>query len=147
MAKNGSQTVESHAAGWKCLEAHGPWPFVPRRVFQHADSRQHIWMSRAHRKALVHPIGPVEWSSLLRWLWAPDQLNWWIVFVTLLGCVGFMIAALFSFIPPGTANEAWAILATAFTLQGAICFFGGSLLMLPEGVIDAHKSLREGNPC
>lgn len=67
------------------------------------------------------------------WGWKPDSLSWWIVFINLLGCVGFMISALFAIALPVADTQA-ATISIAFTLQGAICFFVGSLLMLPEAV-------------
>lgn len=66
------------------------------------------------------------------WAWKPRSLSWWITFINLLGCIGFMIAAIFAFVPSGTPNETWVTLSLAFTLQGAFCFFVGSCLMLPE---------------
>lgn len=66
------------------------------------------------------------------WAWKPHSLSWWITFSNLLGCVGFMIAALFAFVPAGTPNDTWITLSVVFTLQGGFCFFVGSFLMLPE---------------
>ena len=67
--------------------------------------------------------------------WKPSSLSWWVTLVNLLGCVGFMIAAVFAIILPGPVHSEIAILAIVFTLQGAVCFFLGSCLMLPESVI------------
>ena len=71
------------------------------------------------------------------WAWRPRSLSWWIVFVNLLGCVGFMVSALFSIALPGLKIGSAAMLAVAFTLQGAICFLLGSLLMLPETALES----------
>jgi hypothetical protein len=67
------------------------------------------------------------------WAWKPSSISWWVAFINLLGCIGFMIAALFAFVLPAGANTEAVTLCVAFTLQGAVCFFVGSLLMLPEG--------------
>ena len=64
--------------------------------------------------------------------WRPRELSWWVTFFNLLGCIGFMVAAVFAIVIPGDANTAGVTLSLAFTLQGALCFFVGSLLMLPE---------------
>ncbi|MGB6222477.1 hypothetical protein [Haloferula sp.] len=64
--------------------------------------------------------------------WKPTSLSWWITVINLLGCIGFMIAAFFCFVLPGPAHPEWMTIFTAFTLQGAICFLIGSLLMFPE---------------
>jgi hypothetical protein len=66
------------------------------------------------------------------WAWKPKSLSWWVVFTNLLGCVGFMISALFAIVLPGTPNVEAVSVSVAFTLLGAVGFFVGSLLMLPE---------------
>ena len=65
------------------------------------------------------------------WAWRPGDLSWWIVLINLLGCLGFMASAMLSLVLPG-GSEVAATPAVAFTLQGAVCFFLGALLMLPE---------------
>ena len=35
------------------------------------------------------------------WAWNPRSISWWVVFTNLLGCVGFMISALFAIVLPG----------------------------------------------
>ena len=66
------------------------------------------------------------------WAWKPGSISWWVVLINLLGCVGFMISALLAIVLPGTPNIEVVHLSIFFTLLGAICFFVGSLLMLPE---------------
>lgn len=66
------------------------------------------------------------------WSWNTNDLSWWVVFVNLLGCLFFMASALCAFITPGPVNETAATLATLFTLVGAIGFFVGAVLSLPE---------------
>lgn len=66
------------------------------------------------------------------WKWNPQSLSWWVVFVNLLGCVGFMISAVFAIYLPGPENTGAVTLSVTFTLFGAICFFVSSLLMLVE---------------
>lgn len=70
------------------------------------------------------------------WAWQPKSLTWWIVFINLLGCIGFTISAVYSIALPGTENGTAVAVALAFTLQGAICFLAGSLLMLPETALE-----------
>lgn len=69
--------------------------------------------------------------------WKSRSLAWWITAINLLGCISFMLAANFAIILPGPAHPEMALLATAFTLLGALCFLLGSLLMLPETSIEA----------
>ena len=64
--------------------------------------------------------------------WLPASINWWITLLNLAGCVAFMIAAIYSFIPPGGEVATNSNIAIAFTLAGALGFLSGSLLMLAE---------------
>ena len=66
------------------------------------------------------------------WAWKPRSISWWVVFINLLGCIGFMASACLAIVLPGTPNIEVIHLSILFTLLGAICFFVGSLLMLPE---------------
>ena len=68
------------------------------------------------------------------WAWQPNSISWWVVFLNLLGCVGFMISALFAISLPSEPAQQITI-SIAFTLFGAIGFLGGSLLMLPETTV------------
>lgn len=70
------------------------------------------------------------------WAWRPGGLSWWVTWFNLLGCLGFMCAAVFAIIVPGSTTMLASVVAPAFVLQGAICFFAGSCLMLPELVSD-----------
>jgi hypothetical protein len=66
------------------------------------------------------------------WAWKPKNLSWLVTSINLLGCVGFMISAVFAFVLPGPPNVEVVTVSVAFTLLGAVGFFVGSLLMLPE---------------
>ncbi|PQO35256.1 hypothetical protein C5Y96_09450 [Blastopirellula marina] len=66
------------------------------------------------------------------WAWMPKDLSWWVTFVNLLGCIGFMVSAVLAITLPGQPEPLRVTLSIVFTLQGAFCFFWGALLMLPE---------------
>lgn len=66
------------------------------------------------------------------WAWKPASLSWWVTFINLIGCVAFMISAVFAFVPPHRPSLDSATISVAFTLLGALAFLVGSLLMLPE---------------
>jgi hypothetical protein len=64
--------------------------------------------------------------------WRPADRAWQISALNMLGSVFFGISAVTSFIVPSTGSE-WNIVATdAFTFLGAVCFFAGAWLLLPE---------------
>ncbi len=65
------------------------------------------------------------------WSWQFRNLSWWITFVNMLGSIFFMASAIGSFVEPGHALFApW--LAGFGTVAGAICFFIGGYLLIPE---------------
>jgi len=66
------------------------------------------------------------------WAWKPASISWWVTFVNLLGCVGFMISAVFAFVLPRSPSFDVVTVSVMFTLLGAVGFLIGSLLMLPE---------------
>ena len=66
------------------------------------------------------------------WAWKPGSLSWWVTFFNLLGCVAFMISAVFAFVSPNAPSFDAVTISVAFTLIGAAGFLTGSLLMLPE---------------
>lgn len=73
------------------------------------------------------------------WAWKPQSVSWWVVFVNLWGCVAFLASALLALVLPGPENAGVLMLSVTFTLLGAICFLGGSLLMLPEAAYAAES--------
>lgn len=74
------------------------------------------------------------------WGWKPSSLSWWITFTNLLGCIGFMIAAVYAFVLPKPLLADAVSLSTIFTLIGAVFFLIGSLLMLPEAARSTPNS-------
>ncbi|MDJ0573594.1 MAG: hypothetical protein QNJ65_00325 [Xenococcaceae cyanobacterium MO_234.B1] len=75
----------------------------------------------------------------LHWAWKPASISWWVTFVNLLGCVGFMLSAVFAFVPPRVPSFDAVTISVTFTLIGAIGFLIGSLLMLPETAKEADS--------
>lgn len=61
-----------------------------------------------------------------------SSVSWWATVLNLLGCVAFMLSALYAFIPPDGASNDALELSVAYTLIGGIGFLLGSLLMLLE---------------
>jgi len=70
------------------------------------------------------------------WVWNPARISWWVVTINLLGCIGFMVSAFFAFVPAASSSFNGIIVSVSFTLVGGLFFLGGSLLMLPESVIE-----------
>ena len=60
------------------------------------------------------------------------SISWWIMAVNLVGSTGFMLAAVFAFITPKTTEPIDMVAVNVFTFLGAVCFFAGAYLLLPE---------------
>lgn len=66
------------------------------------------------------------------WSWQPKRLSWQIVFINLLGCVAFMIAAVTPSSPEQNKFDWIWLYSNTYTLIGAICFFAGASLLVFE---------------
>ncbi|HYA33685.1 MAG TPA: hypothetical protein VEG65_06810 [Candidatus Bathyarchaeia archaeon] len=64
--------------------------------------------------------------------WRLGSLPWWITALNLLGSVAFGVSALASFAVPTTGLPVNAALVNLGTFVGALCFFTGAVLLLPE---------------
>ncbi len=69
------------------------------------------------------------------WSWLPKELSWQIVFVNLVGCIAFLIAAFLAYVPGGV-EPSWIVsMAVVQLLIGATCFFVGAILTMRESTI------------
>ncbi len=73
------------------------------------------------------------------WGWKPHSISWWVVFSNLLGCLGFIIAAILAIATPRPHPDV-VTLSVVLTLFGAAGFLVGSMLMLPEATASAEVS-------
>ncbi len=66
------------------------------------------------------------------WRFLPRNLSWWAVFWNFGGCISFMVSAFLAVLVSGTDSVFRLQASTWFTLLGAVEFFVGSMLLLPE---------------
>jgi hypothetical protein len=64
--------------------------------------------------------------------------SWWITLANLVGSVAFGVSAVASYVNPVTGQVNNAARAATQTLIGAVCFFVGALLLLPERTEETH---------
>jgi hypothetical protein len=64
--------------------------------------------------------------------WQPRLRSWRIAALNLLGSIAFGVSAVASFVRPATGDVASLFLTNLGTFIGAICFFVGALLLMPE---------------
>jgi hypothetical protein len=93
-----------------------------------------IWVPDIFGSILFLLSGYIAFYQFVQqyWKWQFSNISWWVVFINLLGCIAFMISALFSFIPLKSTPSNAILISIFFTLLGASFFFWGSLLMWPE---------------
>lgn len=71
------------------------------------------------------------------WSWKPRDLAWQIVFVNLLGCIFFMTAGIFAYVPGGPEAGWISEVANGHLLLGALGFFIGAVLSMHESRLAA----------
>jgi hypothetical protein len=97
-------------------------------------AHQHVWRPDA--------IGSICFlvSSFLAWYevchgwsaWRPKEWSWWITLANLAGSVAFGVSAVAAYVNPVTGQVHNSARASTQTLIGALCFFIGALLLMPE---------------
>ena len=80
------------------------------------------------------------------WRFLPGNLSWWAVFWNFGGCVSFMMSACQAVLVSGTEPVLRLQWSTWFTLLGAVGFFIGSILLLPEAATEGEKHLPPEKP-
>lgn len=90
-----------------------------------------IWVPNIEGSILFLVSGYLAFKFVSKAWWAfkPRNVDWWCAWFNLMGCIGFIVSALFSVFLPGVTNPNVQTIALAFTLQGALCFLVGALLM------------------
>ncbi len=62
----------------------------------------------------------------------PRSISWWTAALYVLGSVGFLSGAFFSFDAPGLSNAGDLLIVKLSYLAGSILFLAGSYLMIPD---------------
>ena len=124
------------------VDVKGPWPVVTRRVFHLTDGSKHVWSSRHHRKSLL-VRGTAEAEeialALLRCLWMPQRLNWWIGIIFAIGSLFFAWASVLCLAPA---------LARALSLDMAginAIFFAGSIPFTIAAYLQLFQAANAGD--
>ena len=92
-------------------------------------------------------------SSWLAWAeachgpfaWRPASISWWITAVNLVGSVAFGVSAIASYVKPNGQLVSLA-LTNLGTFVGAVCFFVGALLLLPERTLESPPVAPDAEP-
>lgn len=94
----------------------------------------HVWRPDALGSICFLVASSLAWFEVCHgWVaWRPRSWSWWITGVNLTGSVAFGLSAVAAYIDPVTGQVNNADRSALFTFVGAVCFFVGALLLLPE---------------
>ncbi len=97
-------------------------------------ANQHVWRPDAVGSVCFLVASALAWLEVCHgWTaWRPRSWSWWITLVNLIGSVAFGVSAVAGYISPATGQLRNAERSNLGTLIGAVCFFVGALLLLPE---------------
>ena len=98
-----------------------------------------IWVPNFAGSLLFLMSGHLAFAETIHahFRWEPGKISWWVTFVNMLGCIAFMISAIFAVVLPTPPSFDAMTISVWFTLIGAVGFLVGALLMLPEAVLAA----------
>ncbi len=97
-------------------------------------AHQHVWRPDALGSACFLIASGLAWFEVCHgWVaWSPQRLAWWITLLNLMGSIAFGGSAVTGYIVPATGEIHNSELSNLGTLIGALCFFTGAILLLPE---------------
>src|SRR5580698_1492737 len=106
-------------------------------------ANQHVWRPDAVGSVCFLIASALAWFEVCHgWTaWRPRLWSWWITLVNLIGSVAFGVSAVAGYISPATGQLRNAERSNLGTLIGAVCFFAGALLLLPERTEEASRPL------
>jgi hypothetical protein len=99
-----------------------------------AQAHQHVWRPDAVGSVCFLVASALAWFEVCHgWIaWRPRSWGWWISLANLIGSIAFGVSAVAGYISPVTGQLRNAERANLGTLVGAVCFFIGAILLLPE---------------
>ncbi len=102
-------------------------------------AHQHVWRPDAVGSVCFLVSSALAWYEVCHgWTaWRPASWSWWITLANLVGSVAFGVSAVAAYVNPVTGQVRNVGRAGAGTLVGAVCFFIGAVLLLPERTEEA----------
>jgi hypothetical protein len=137
-ARNADYSRRSPLRGCPASSAHhpnlagriGPW----NRVISMAALSRDLLTQAMNRQRCFLVASALAWFEVCHgWAgWRPRSWSWWITLANLAGSVAFGVSAVAGYINPATGQLHNAERSNLGTFVGAVCFFVGALLLLPE---------------
>ncbi|WP_203907503.1 hypothetical protein [Rhizocola hellebori] len=103
-------------------------------------AHRHVWRPDALGSICFLVASGLAWFEVCHgWFaWRPRSWSWWTTLANLVGSIAFGVSAVAAYIDPVTGTLRNAQRANLGTLVGAVCFFIGAVLLLPERTADAE---------
>jgi hypothetical protein len=97
-------------------------------------ANQRVWRPDAIGSICFLVASTLAWFEICHgWAaWRPRAWSWWSTLANLVGSVAFGVSAVAGYLSPVTGELRNAERSNLGTLAGAVCFFAGALLLLPE---------------
>jgi hypothetical protein len=98
------------------------------------EARRRVWTPDLRGSIAFLVASALAFADVERpWLtWRPRDLGWSVAMLNLVGSIAFGVSALAAWVNPTTGDAVAARLDNLGTLVGAICFFFGALLLIPD---------------
>ncbi|HUK73313.1 MAG TPA: hypothetical protein VLW50_31945 [Streptosporangiaceae bacterium] len=105
-------------------------------------ANQHVWRPDAVGSTCFLVASALAWFEVCHgWAaWSPRSWSWWITLANLVGSIAFGVSAVAGYISPATGQLNNAERSNLGTFIGAVCFFAGALLLLPERTEEASAA-------
>lgn len=110
-------------------------------------AHQHVWRPDAIGSACFLLSSALAWFEVCHgWAaWRPASWSWWITLANLVGSVAFGVSAVAAYVNPVTGQVRNVERASLGTLIGAVCFFIGAVLLLPERTEESRATASTSN--
>lgn len=98
------------------------------------DVNQLVWAPDFYGSVAFLIASHLAWLSVCGRLWRVDRTSadWWVAAVNYIGSIFFMLSAIAAFTIPTTGDVVNITIVNLGTFAGAVCFFLGGFLLLPE---------------
>jgi len=95
-----------------------------------------VWRPDAYGSICFLVASTFAWIELGRPVWRARHLSWWIVAINMLGSIAFGVSAVAAFVVPTSGEPLNIMLVNLGTFVGAVCFFAGAVMLLPERTLE-----------
>ena len=102
-----------------------------------------VWVPDMIGSACFLIASSLAWFEVVHsiWSWKPQSISWWVVALNMIGSVAFGVSAVSAYTLPATGQFVNVVLVNLGTFVGAVCFFFGAMLLLPERTQDNGQQI------